>query len=272
MKIKMIYLYHTMRIKLIFLFLIVCLSRTISYCQGPPIIADKPIMLGEHKGTARIVYSYMRSDKLDARFIMPSVDFNVSNKFALELMFPLQKYIGSAEKGFILSDVAIAGKYQYFKQDMKGKTIRLAVKGGHSFYIAKQHAHIKPVGSGIWGSYGGVVAGMESLKVGIVGDFGLSVVRDITPNKTGNFFQGKLSFGFPMLKHVFPIRQLNLYLETEIVDQLNAKSYSFYAAPGIQYVFGVIAIEAFYQRSLLQSGNNLFFPNETMGAGIRYIY
>lgn len=245
---------------------------SITFCQGPPIIADKPIMLGEHKGTVRVVYSYMKADKLDARVIMPSVDFNVSNKFALEMMLPLQKYIGSAEKGFILSDIAIAGKYQYFKVDMKGKTIRLAVKGAHSFYIAKQHAHIKPVGSGVWGSYGGLVAGMESLKIGIIGDFGLSIVRDITPNVTGNFFQGKLAFGLPLLKHVFPIRQLNVYIETEIVDQLNAKSYSFYMAPGIQYIFGVIAIEAFYQRSVLQSGNNLFYPNQTMGAGIRYIY
>ena len=241
-------------------------------CQGPPILADKPIMLGQQVGTVRVVYSYMQADKLDGRFIMPSVDYNVSNKLSFELMLPLQKYIGSAQNGFILSDVGIAGKYQYFKQDLQGKTIRLAVKGAHSFYVAKQHAHIKPVGSGIWGSYGGIIAGMESLKIGIIGDFGISIVRDIAPYITSNFFQGKVAFGVPLLKHVFPIRQLNVFLETEFVDQLNAKSSSFYLAPGIQYAFGRIAFEAFYQKSVFQNGNNNYYPNETLGGGIRYIY
>ncbi|MBK8357236.1 MAG: hypothetical protein IPL13_18230 [Saprospiraceae bacterium] len=97
-------------------------------------------------------------------------------------------------------------------------------------------------------------------------------MRDISPYITSNFFQGKVAFGVPLLKHVFPIRQLNVFLETEFVDQLNAKSSSFYLAPGIQYAFGRIAFEAFYQKSVFQNGNNNYYPNETLGGGIRYIY
>ena len=258
--------------KRIFLLLLSMLYLTEIFSQGPPILADKPIMLGQHKGTVRLAYSYVESDKLNARFIMPSVDFNVSNKISLELMAPFQQYIGSYKKGFILSDVGISGKYQYFKQDMQGKTIRLAVKGAHNFKVAKQHANIKPTGAMIWGTYGGIIAGMESLKIGIIGDFGISIVQDNSLRTTSNYFVGKVAFGFPVLKHVFPVRQLNLYLETEIADQLNAKSSSFYLAPGIQYVYGTIAIECFYQRSVYQLGNNNFYPNQTLGGGIRYIY
>jgi hypothetical protein len=255
---------------LIFFTYFICISAV--YGQGPPILADKPIMLGQHKGTVRLAYAYMNADKLDARFIMPSVDFNVSNKISLELMTPFQKYIGSAESGFKLADIAVSGKYQYFKLDLKGKTIRLAVKGAHRFKVAKQHSNIKPVGSMPWGTYGGIIAGMESLRVGVIGDFGISIVQDIAPRVTSNFFMGKISLGIPLLKHVFPIRQLNVYLEAEIVDQLNAVSSSFYIAPGIQYVFGTLAFEFFYQRSIYQNGNNNFFPNKTLGVGIRYIY
>lgn len=247
------------------------LSRSVSNAQGPPILTEKPIMLGEGKGTVRLMYVYAAADRLNARFIMPSVDYNINNRIALELGLPFQQYVGSG-KGFVLSDVMVSGKYQYFKQDLQGKTVRLAAKLGHSFYVAKQHAHLRPAGTMIWGSYGGLVAGMESLRIGIIGDFGFSYVRDIAPRINETFFQGKLSVGVPLLKHVFPIRQLNVYLESEVTDQVNARSAVFYLAPGVQYVFGTIAFEAFYQRSVAHIGNNNYYPVETLGGGIRFIY
>ncbi|HMT77285.1 MAG TPA: hypothetical protein PKA44_06195 [Saprospiraceae bacterium] len=239
--------------------------------QGPPLLTEKMIMLGQGNGTSRVLYIYSNADRFNARYIMPTIDYNLTNKISLELGLPFQQYIGSS-KNFKLSDIMISGKYQNLKVDFHGKTIRISSKIGHSFYVAKQHGHIRPSGTMIWGSYGGVIVGMESLKLGVIGDFGFIYVRDIFPQQNETFFQGKLSFGFPMLKPIFPIRQLNLYLESELTKQINATSSVFYLAPGIQYVFGELAFEFFYQRQILQYGNNNYYPNETFGGGLRFIY
>lgn len=261
-----------MKCRLLYLTKIVFWYATMLTAQGPPILADKPIMLGEGRGTIRLMYVHQAADRLVADYIMPSADYNITNRLSVEGGLMLAKYRGSADIGFKPADAMLSIKYQYFKLDRKGQTIRLAAKGAHTFTILKQHAKIKPTGMANWGTFGGLIVGWETLKFGLVGDFGYVIVRDISPNITANFFQAKTAFGIPMLKHAFPVRQLNGYIELEFVDQINATSSAFYVAPGLQFAYGVWAFEIFYQRALAGSGNQSFYPMTSLGGGIRFVY
>lgn len=239
--------------------------------QGPPILTEKTNMLGQGRGTVKLAYLYSEADRLNVRTMVANIDYNLTPSLTFEIGMPVTKYIGSLD-GFKVTDLMIASKYQYFKEDIHGKTFRMAAKLGHSFYLAKRHAHLRPSGTMVWGSYGGFIAGMESLTIGVICEAGFSYVRDIFPKQDETFFQGKLSIGVPLLKRRFPVRQINVYLESELTKQMNAPSGVFYLAPGIQYVHGALAIEMFYQPSIISWGNNNYYTNRTLGGGIRFIY
>lgn len=251
-------------------FVLITLTTPLS-AQGPPILTDKPIMLGQYKGTARLIYTRQRTSKLTSTNLIPMVDFNVSNSLAVEAGAMFTHLDGSAYKGLKLTDIMGGIKLQYFKFDLKGKTLRLANKINYTKQVSYSHAAIKTTGMLGWGFGGGFLAGFESLKFGTVAEAGVQYLN-IPDRLRGTFVDLKLSAGLPLLRQQFPVRQINVYIEQEYLDQIQARSAAWLLSGGLQAIYGVVALEFFYQTCVLSVGNISPYPQRSVGVGVRYIY
>jgi hypothetical protein len=240
--------------------------------QGPPITADKPIMLG---GKTIILKSLteIRNTEEGTFVRMPIMAHYVISANALVAVhLPYVNYNFNAQAGGesagILGDINVLGKYQFYRKDATGKTFRMVAKTLQTLPTGDKLG-IEDMSTGHYAGYYGVVAGYESLKLGVSTEAGYKWEPDGVFDK----FQAKLGFGLPILKPTYPVNQINLFFEyaSEVYTQLD--EYQLLYAQGIQYAKGQFTMEAAIQFPLIQNVHveNQNALNYSVFLGARYI-
>ena len=217
--------------------------------QGPPILLDKPIMLGEKKGTLRPIFKRVDNKEHDFNAFVLDTDYNFTNNFATMLEVPFTFGAHNSKAG--LGDVALGLKYQFYRKDGMGKTTRIAAKVKNMFATGKK-LETMTLGMGHNMTYFGVLAAKESLKLGIQSEFGYNFVPSATHLNNIDY---KIGLGIPLLEPVYPVKQVNIYLEMEGMNMQKyqgAAQYGYYVAPGLQYAKGLHTFELSYQFPIKQ--------------------
>ena len=214
-------------------FLVVfCLVILQLHGQGPPITADKPIMLGGNSFTVKTLTEIRKTERGTFTYIPLMLHYLPTANSLVAVHLPYINYTletGGAD-GSGLADIKIMGKYQFLRKDGTGKTFRMVAKTVHALPTGEE-LDLMELSTGKYQGYFGVVAGYESLKYGISNELGYNWMPDGTLDE----FRYKLGFGLPILKPQYPNKQLNLYFEYTNSWLTERNWYQLLYAQGIQY-------------------------------------
>lgn len=239
-----------------------------TFAQGPPITLDKPIMLGEKKGTVRPMFKIINSDNRSFKAFIADADYNFTNTFATMIEVPFT--FGAIDEKAGLGDVALGLKYQFYRKDGMGKTTRIAAKVKNMFATGKK-LETPIIGMGHNMTYLGILAARESLGFGLQAELGYNIVP--AASHLGNL-DYKLGFGLPCFEAVYPVDQLNLYFEFEgmnMAKHLGESQYAIYYAQGIQYAKNIYTYDLSLQFPLKQQLPSSYQRNFVILLGMRVI-
>lgn len=247
----------------------VCFASTNLVAQGPPITADKPIMLSQGSFIAKTLTEYRSTDF--GRFTrVPLMLHYIFNKNALVAVHvPWVSYDfdpGFGPDGSGLGDMNILLKYQFYTKDRTGKTFRMVAKTLQNLPTGEALG-IHEMSTGLYKSYMAVVAGYETIKYGISGEVGYH----LSPNDDTDEIKVKLGFGLPLLKPVYPVKQINLFFEYDYTRATETDSDILLYAQGIQYARKKITLETAIQVPLYQSALHHGNRKYSWFFGARYI-
>ncbi len=254
---------------------IICLTGIILFslgkinAQGPPITADKPIMLGGGSFTTKTLTEIRKTERGTFTYIPIMLHYLPSSNSLVAVHLP---YIGyninaSDETGGGLADIKILGKYQFFRKDATGKTFRVVAKTLQSLPTGES-LDLVDLSTGNYAGYFGVVAGYETLKYGISNEVGYNWM----PNGTLDEFRYKLGFGLPLLKPQYPNKQLNLYFEYTNSWLVERDWYQLLYAQGIQYAGKNITFDLAIQLPLVNDVDNGRKLEYSLFLGTRYTF
>ncbi len=243
-----------------------------SVAQGPPITADKPIMLGAKRVILKSLTEIRTTDQ--GSFIKAPIMAHYlpsSNLlFAIHVPYVRTNFneglLNSPINFSGLGDIELLGKYQFFRKDATGKTFRMVAKTLQTLPTGKMYS-IDGILTGTYQSYIGTVAGYETIKYGISNEVGLNMSKDHALKE----FKHKLGFGLPLLKPSYPVKQINLYFEYQSSWFYDVVSYRLLYAQGLQYAIKRLTLEAAIQFPLIQNNTPQNF-NRSVFIGTRYIF
>ena len=210
------------------------------FTQGPPLLADKPILIGGNRLILRPQYQFANSDFGNLSKYIVRAKYNWNSKFQLGGVLPAYSYNSGK---FELGDVKIFAKYNVYANDKKGSSFRIAGKIAQTF----------GVGSLKWNPFMQfgeqqtaimAVAGLENNKIGVFSELGYMFV-----NNHEDLLHYKLSFGIPLMEIQYPSNQVNILFEFEGRSNLNSYNAIIFA-PGIQRAFKRLTLEANVQYPL----------------------
>ena len=236
-------------IRIIILKAVLLIATMPLYSQGPPIRLDKPLMLGSGETTARALYNYIDTDRGSYSYLLLEADHNITSDIAVGVALPwlFSGIYGNNQLG----DLAIMGKYQFFRKDGMGKTTRIAAKVKQMFPTGKD-LKVPVIGMGHYKTYLGGLAAYESLKIGVQAEVGYYLL----PSESHfNALSYQLGVGIPLLKPSYPANQVNIYIEAEGMNMGShegSAQYGYYLAPGLQYARGRFTVEASLQFPISQ--------------------
>ncbi|MCW1954085.1 MAG: hypothetical protein KIH80_007950 [Flavobacteriia bacterium] len=218
-----------------------------AFAQGPPITADKPIMLGGGSFTAKTLIEHRKTDGGTFRYSPLMLHYVIHSNALVALHIPRISYdLASGASGQSLADVKLLGKYQFLRIDGTGKTFRMVAKTLQTLPTGAELG-VMELSAGLYQGYYGLVAGYESLRYGISMELGLNHI----PQGDLDFLQHKLGFGLPLLKPQYPNRQINLFFEYNSQWLWSQKGYQLLYAQGIQYARKNITFDLAYQLPLV---------------------
>lgn len=222
---------------------------TITYCQGPPITTETPVMLGLEGSGIRTFGKFISKENANIYMQLIGIPYNITSKFQVGGIFPF-KFVtpNGAETTGGLSDITVFAKYQLYKKDGTAKTFRVLANIKQSFPTGKTNSTPK-IGSGIYQTYIGLIIGKISSAVGIYGDFGYN----ITSNKATDNLLYNFSVGIPLLPQKYPQKQINTFLELNGNYLIDPKIHTLFISPGLQFIPGRrILFETSFQVPILQ--------------------
>ncbi|MEM9933895.1 MAG: hypothetical protein AAF824_09795 [Bacteroidota bacterium] len=232
-------------------FLGLVLVHQFSLAQGPPIIADKPIMLGSGNKVIRTLTEIRHTTR--GRFINTPLIVNylpTANTLVgvhinyLNSLFEFSSGLGNDRN---LGDIFLLGKYQFLRKDQTGKTFRMAAKTVQTLPTGKK-LDIDMISMGTYQSYVGLIAGYESIKYGINQEVGYALM----PESSKDELRYRVSFGLPLLTPTYPLRQLSLYFEYQTSWFTERGDHMLLYSQGLQYAHGRMTFEVAYQWPLSQ--------------------
>jgi len=244
--------------------------------QGPPILTDKPIMMGAGRGMLMTSARYRANDLVQYTYLPIMFHYDMTENTEFSIM-PSLVISDALRRDVEIGDLQAAFKYQFFRNDRVGKTVRFAAKVEQTFPTGPD-THTMDLGLGTWRTYLGVVGGMEHLKLGIQSELGYSFMA---AGHMADMLEYKLGFGLPVLKPSYPVKQLNLYLETEGFTMMPVRhnehntrlQSALWYAPGIQYAIGTWTFDLSVQLPAYQDlpDHLLWRRNASVIAGFRVI-
>ncbi|MDT0606768.1 hypothetical protein [Croceitalea rosinachiae] len=209
----------------------ILLLSLIAQAQGPPITADKPIMLGGGSFTTKTLTEIRKTERGTFVYVPLMLHYLPSSNSLVAVHLPYINYdIENGASGSSLADIKILGKYQFFRKDATGKTFRIVAKTLQNLPTGEE-LDVMELSTGKYSGYYGIVAGYETLKYGISNEVGYNWMPDGTLDE----FRYKLGFGLPLLKPQYPNKQINLYFEYTNSWLVERDWYQLLYAQGIQY-------------------------------------
>jgi len=167
---------------------------------------------------------------------------------AVHLPMVFRNVSGDVEHTSGLGDIQLRAKYQFYRKDQTGKTFRMVAKTIQTLPTGRDWNE-RGMSTGKYGSYLGVVAGYETIKYGISNELGYNLVAASDQDE----LQYKLGFGLPLLKPVYPVKQINLYFEYAANWAVETNNFELLYAQGIQYAIKRLTLEAVIQAPLIQT-------------------
>jgi len=199
--------------------------------QGPPITADKPIMLGGGSFTTKTLMEFRYTERGNFTYVPIMLHYLPSSNSLVAVHIPFLNYnIKNGPSGSGLGDVKILGKYQFYRKDGTGKTFRLVAKTLQTLATGEE-IDLMDLSTGKYAGYYGLVAGYESLKYGISNEIGYNWM----PDGSLDAFTHKIGVGLPLLKPQYPNKQVNLYFEYTNSWLVERDWYQLLYAQGVQY-------------------------------------
>jgi hypothetical protein len=270
--------------KVMVLLLAFWLVNQLAQAQGPPIMTDKPIMMGAGRSAIMASVQHRANQMLNYTYIPIMFHHDFSDKFELSLM-PAIVFQEQLKSGVGFGDLGIEAKYQFLRKDAIGKTFRVATRARQVFPTGKNFRTFD-LGLGAWQTNFAIVGGIESLKYGMQGELGYTFIySEKNPENNGevmpNMLEAKLGFGLPLLKPTYPVKQLNLYFEYEGVYMSKfihegihdyGAQHGIYFAQGIQYAIKQWTIDFSVQAPLSQKMPEHMTRKVNVLAGFRFIF
>ncbi len=199
--------------------------------QGPPIMADSPIMLGARKTVIRSWVQFRSYETRDVITAPLMVDYTLTSDLQVGVTLPFSASLSHHDPGPGIGDAMVRFKYQFLRRDREAHTFRASG-------VVRQWLPTGPdidnfeVGTGAFRTHLAVVAGIEDVRYGLQSELGYVIQTD----RMADMAVGKLSFGLPLLKPVFPVKQLTLYFEYEGMYMRDGRDhYALLYAQGIQW-------------------------------------
>ena len=247
-------------------FMLLCYTMT---AQGPPITADKPIMLGKNSWVIRSLSEIRNTNK--GNFIKTPLIIHylptANTLVGLHIPF-VNSYSKQSNTNHTLGDIEILAKYQFYRKDGTGKTFRLVGKTLQTLPTGK-NLNTEGISMGNFQSYLSLIGGYESLRYGISNELGYKIQHSINLNE----LRYKLSFGLPLMKPVYPVKKINLYFEYQSSWFMNFQEYLLLYTQGIQYAKGQFTVETAVQFPLIQTASSgMLQRNYSVFLGGRYIF
>lgn len=238
-----------------------------AYSQGPPITADKPIMLGGGSFTMKTLTEIRNTERGTIVYAPVMLHYLPTKNSLVALHIPYTSYNFNDIDGSGLADMKIMGKYQFYRNDGTGKTFRMVAKTLQTLPTGKE-IDVMDISTGKYAGYYGIVAGLETLKYGISTEIGYNWMPDGTLDE----FRTKLGFGLPLLKPQYPNKQLNLYFEYNSVWLHERDWYQLLYSQGIQYAGKNITYDLAVQLPLVQEIDAGRALNYSVFVGTRYTF
>ncbi len=215
--------------------------------QGPPITTDGPLMLGGGSITVRTLTEIRKLDSGTFTYVPLTVQYLPTSNTQIGIALPYIMYNPiQGVSGSGLADIQLIGKYQFYRKDGTGKTFRLLAKTVQSLPTGEV-LDLMDLSTGLYQGYAGIVAGYESLKFGISNELGYSWM----PDGTLDGLRHKLGFGLPLLKPIYPNKQLNLYFEYSSFWLPQRDGYQLLYAQGMQFASKDITFDLALQAPLV---------------------
>ncbi|MGB7393297.1 MAG: hypothetical protein WA913_02775 [Pricia sp.] len=237
--------------------------------QGPPITADKPIMLGGNSFTMKTLTEIRTTQRGTFTYIPLMLHYlpTANSLVALHLPYIGYNFETAEADGSGLADIKVMGKYQFFRKDGTGKTFRMVAKTLQSLPTGKE-IDVMELSTGKYSGYYGVVAGYETLKYGISNELGYNWMPDGTLDE----FKYKLGFGLPLLKPQYPNKQVNLYFEYTNSWLTERDWYQLLYAQGVQYAGKNITFDLAVQVPLVNDVTDGRKLKYSLFLGTRYTF
>lgn len=253
--------------KSIMYMVVVMLAIAKGYSQGPPITADKPIMLGGKSFTTKTLTEIRNTQRGTIVYAPLMLHYLPTANSLVAIHLPYTGYDFKDSSGGGLGDVKIMGKYQFYRKDGTGKTFRIVAKTLQTLPTGDE-LDLVDISTGKYAGYYGIVSGYESLKYGISTEIGYNWMPDGTLDE----FRAKLGFGLPLLKPQYPNKQLNLYFEYNSMYMHERDWYQLFYAQGIQYALKNITFDLALQLPLIQQIDDGREFNYSVFIGTRYTF
>jgi len=236
--------------------------------QGPPITADKPIMLGGKTKLIKTLSEFRKTEVGDFLSLPVMFHYLPTSNTLVGIHVPYVNYSfdSSMESGSTIGDISILGKYQFYRKDQMGKTFRMVAKTLQTLPTGKELG-IDGISTGQYQSYQGIVAGYESIKYGISNELGYNFI----PRANNDEIRYKLGFGLPLKKSTYPVNQINLYFEYQNSWFVERDEFLMLFAQGVQYAKGRLTVEGALQMPLIQSLPENLKRKYSIFFGTRYI-
>ncbi|HET8837475.1 MAG TPA: hypothetical protein VFM82_00600 [Flavobacteriaceae bacterium] len=256
----------------LFAILFMVFSINQNFAQGPPITGDSPIMIGGGRILLRNITEIRSTDRGTFVWAPLMVHYLPTSNSVVAVHLPLVHYNFDSEfsdlgNGTSFGDLQIMGKYQFYRKDGMGKTLRMVVKTLQNLPTGKELG-IEGMSTGHYESYLGTVLGYETLEYGISTEFGYN----FSPNGSNDNLKLELGFGLPLLEPTYPVNQLNLYFEYENQFYTENSGYRLLFAQGIQYAVDQLTLDAAVQISLVQDLLPEQKRNYSIFIGGRYVF
>jgi len=238
--------------------------------QGPPITADKPIMLGSKTTVVKTLTEIRKSNQgtfLSAPILLHYLPTS-NSLIGIHVPFTNYNFEDDLLKdGSSLGDISILAKYQFYRKDGMGKTFRMVAKTLQTLPTGKSH-NIDGINTGEYQSYLALIAGYESIKYGISNELGYNLI----PGNKRDELIYKLGFGLPLLKSTYPVKQINLYFEYQNKWFVETNDFLLLYAQGIQYAKGKITVETAIQFPLDQTISEEEKRDYSLFLGTRFVF
>jgi len=252
-----------MRLTHILLFIGLSLSVA---AQGPPITAGTPVMLGlEGRGIRTFVRTSV-SDNAVSLIVPLGLPYNITPTWQIGTAIPFFRNAtieGNQIKQGI-GDIAVFTKYQLYKRDGRGKTLRTIAIIRHTLPTGRTFDGTA-VSSGAFTTAIGLINGFITTRYGLYFD----IAYVIRSRQLPDLWTHNLSLGIPLLPHRYPQRQLNAYLELNTRRSEHFKLQFLQLSPGLQFIAGRrFLIETSFGYPIYQTPNSNLRYSALLGTRI----